>query len=125
VVIFRRTGPAGRRWDEVLSFQRVRGSLRFKAKLVYRELLAKKRRFLRNESFMPVASAPQDERDVSRSDWKTASFGRGSQRGCPVSADLSVQMGAGVGWLTELCTDFSDCLLSFFPLPSDSCADVI
>jgi hypothetical protein len=86
---------------------------------------AKERRFLRNESFMPVASAPQDERDVSRSDWKTASFGRGSQRGCPVSADLSVQMGAGVGWLTELCTDFSDCLLSFFPLPSDSCADVI
>jgi hypothetical protein len=68
---------------------------------------------------------PQDERDVSRSGWKTASFGRGSQRGCPVSADLSVQMGAGVGWLTELCTDFSDCLLSFFPLPSDSCADVI
>jgi len=56
---------------------------------------AKERRFLRNESFMPVASAPQDERDVSRSDWKTASFGRGSQRGCRVSADLPVQIVGG------------------------------
>src|SRR5580693_9594408 len=36
--------------------------------------------------------APRDERDVSRPDWKTASFGRGSQRGCRVSADLPVQI---------------------------------
>jgi len=33
-----------------------------------------------------VAGAPLDERDVSRSDWKTASFGRGSARGCRVLA---------------------------------------
>ena len=28
---------------------------------------------------------------------------------------LRNEMGAGVRWLTELCMDFSDCLLSFFP----------
>jgi len=38
-----------------------------------------------------VAGAPLDESDITRSDWKTAPFGRGSQRGCRVSADLSVQ----------------------------------
>src|ERR1700733_586491 len=39
-----------------------------------------------------VAGALLNERDVSRPDWKTASFGRGSARGCRVSADLLVQM---------------------------------